>query len=62
MENLAVRYPFNMPANVYVLLRVSEIYGNTKVTAYIDPWMMGQERQLDFAAQGGYAVTPRIAV
>lgn len=51
-----------MPENVYVLLRVSEIHGDTKVTAYIDPWIRGQEGRLDFTAQGGYAVTPRTAV
>jgi len=62
METLAIRYLYNMPENVYVLLRVSEIHGDTKVTAYIDPWIRGQEGRLDFTAQGGYAVTPRTAV
>jgi len=62
MENLAIRHHIYMPGNVYVLLRVSVIYGDTKVTAYIDPWTRGQEGQLDFDAQGGYAITPRTGV
>ena len=56
MENFAIKDEF-MPENVYVLLRVSHIEGDPKVTAYIDPWTRGQEGQLNFAAQG-YDVTP----
>jgi hypothetical protein len=57
MESLATRNPSVVPANVYVLLRVSEILSSVKVAAYIDPWTRSQEDQLDFVALGGYTVT-----
>jgi len=58
MESLAIKNPSAVPANVYVLPRVSEILGSVKVAAYIDPWTRSQEDQLDFVTPGGYTVTP----
>ena len=40
-----------MPKDVYVLLRVSEIEGDVKVRAYLDPWSRIYEDKLRLAAQ-----------
>jgi hypothetical protein len=44
-----------MPSNVYVLLRVFNIDGETEVRAYLDPWLEGQKGRLKFDIQ--YKVT-----
>jgi hypothetical protein len=48
-----------MPADVYVLLRVFNINGETEPTgvrAYLDPWSEGLKGRLKFDCQ--YKVTP----
>jgi hypothetical protein len=54
MQKLAI-VDSDMPSNVYVLLRVFNIDGETGVRAYLDPWSEGEKGRLRFDIQ--YKVT-----